>query len=51
MSAEKKIKTNIQNSTLNSLFDDLSKWHDPHIRMSTKAKLGLNPTILALMKT
>ena len=30
MSAEKKIKTNIQNLTLNSLFDVMSKWHDPH---------------------
>ena len=33
MSTEKKIKTNIQNSTLNSLFDALSKWHDPHIKV------------------
>ena len=31
MSAGKKIKTNIQNSTLNSSFDALSKWHDPDI--------------------
>ena len=31
MSAEKEIKTNIQNSTLNSTFDALSKWDDPHI--------------------
>ena len=28
----KQIKTNIQNSTLNSPFVSLSKWHDPHIR-------------------
>ena len=27
----KKSKQNIQNSTINSLFDTLSKWHDPHI--------------------
>ena len=32
MSAEKKIQTNIQNSTLNLSFDALSKWHDPHIK-------------------
>ena len=32
MSADKEIKTNIQNSTLNSWFDALSKWHDPHIK-------------------
>ena len=30
MSAEKKIKTNIQNSTIDSSFDALSKWHDPY---------------------
>ena len=28
----KQIKTNIQNSTLNSSFASLSKRHDPHIR-------------------
>ena len=31
MSADNKIKTNIQNLTLNSSFDALSKWHDPDI--------------------
>ena len=31
MSAEKEIKTKIQNSTLNWSFDALLKWHDPHI--------------------
>ena len=31
MSAEKEIKTIIQNSTLNSTLDPLSKWDDPHI--------------------
>ena len=31
MSAEKKIKTNIQNSTLNMAFVALLIWHDPHI--------------------
>jgi hypothetical protein len=31
----KKIKANIQNSTLNSSFDALSKWHDRHIYRNT----------------
>ena len=31
MSAEKKFKTNFQNLTLNSSFDALLKYHDPHI--------------------
>jgi hypothetical protein len=30
MLAEKEMKTNIQNSTLNSSFVTLSKLHDPH---------------------
>ena len=32
MSADNKIKTNIQILTLNLSFDALSKWHDPDIR-------------------
>ena len=33
--SRKKIKTNIQNLSLNSSFDTLSKWHDPHISCKT----------------
>ena len=39
MSAEKKIKTNIQNLTLNWSFDALSKWHDPHTDLNSRWKI------------
>ena len=42
MSAEKKIKTNIQNSTLNSSFAALLKWHDPHIRQENEELLEIS---------
>ena len=35
----KKIKTNIQNSTLNSSFAALLKWHDAHIRQENEQLL------------
>ena len=41
MSTEKKIKTNIQTSTLNSSFDALSKWHNPHITQKRDSTLSV----------
>ena len=54
MSAEKKIKTNIQNSTVNSWINASSKWHDPHINEIEKfisKKGNLTYFIVSLEKT
>ena len=40
MSVEKKIKTNIQNLTLNLSFAALSKWHDLHKRQAALEAKG-----------
>ena len=42
--AEKKIKTDIQNLTLDSSFDALSKWHDPQTGESSLNILGIVKT-------
>ena len=43
----KKIKTNIQNSTINLSFDALSKWHDLDIRMRNTR--GINSCLMSAL--